>query len=826
MRRATLVTLFALAACKSTVNVEEGRAYSCTDDSECLSGWSCGEDGVCFDPERRAEGATCRARRDCPSDKPRPVEVWKCVTPPGASEGSYDGTCQQIDAARSHVCYSDGDCAVARQFRCNLSTLRCVQDDVAKETRPAATFSVGLLSPGVLGPPRAVALSVGNDRRHAFAWLGDDVLALTYEERAALQVAVDGGDVSELAMSSIGAVLLRKNGTLRLETGLPDAGGVDLPTPPQGSHLRALGPEVVVLTPSGARTILGAPLWDAGTHCISADDVADIARVRPANMRGERYLIIDRNGGLGLDMNSNSPVEASLRYAQLPSNVSHHAGCQTGAVGDGGTYTVARVLLPTIDTGATSSVVLLSRDGAEPAYAMMVSSLDRGSGGPTNECNTVQYSICSICPDGSAPSTVVPLASYESNTGPGLLAACKGTSGEQRTFQLQFNGSGQGFEQCRRVVVVDPSVSQGVSGAPISSLANPESTVTAAAGGQLYVPEGYVNASGEGFASMRPLMLDEAPALIVRGPTGTPYQGIIAGTSSRFFSYYPGAGLISNSQTQGDEHVVAFAVSDPTVVITNLHVFDLTHVDYGADSPRPIAGFGGQTATISSPFSADLIEVADAGLLVVASNDRLFAADVKAQRAAVDPIAGALLTPRLSPVPGIPIASFAVAAPVVATADGMGSAYKTDLIGFALAGAELVQFSMNVDDLSWYPEPLSVENLVGTPVEVFGDGVGPQRRAFIAFDRGQIYTLPNRTEVGALLPKDEVAHDFVRLCGRTLALTDNGVFQLAASGWVKLPGLPAVDGAYVGAKLYAGNGEVFLVLVNGYTFLIGSGTCQ
>ena len=76
MKRALLVGLVALAACKSAVNVEEGRAYTCTFDGECLSGWHCGEDGVCFDPGRRAEGTSCRNRTDCPSDKARPIELW------------------------------------------------------------------------------------------------------------------------------------------------------------------------------------------------------------------------------------------------------------------------------------------------------------------------------------------------------------------------------------------------------------------------------------------------------------------------------------------------------------------------------------------------------------------------------------------------------------------------------------------------------------------------------------------------------------------------------------------------------------------------------
>ena len=109
MKRLTLASLIALAACQSFTDVEQKRPYSCNwrdaGVDECPTGWRCGYDNRCFNPTVPVGLKTCKLTQDC-------FDGFRC---------SAENACFNpgIEAPRS--CRESADCAP--NWRCGITSV-------------------------------------------------------------------------------------------------------------------------------------------------------------------------------------------------------------------------------------------------------------------------------------------------------------------------------------------------------------------------------------------------------------------------------------------------------------------------------------------------------------------------------------------------------------------------------------------------------------------------------------------------------------------------------------------------------------------------------
>ena len=122
MKRLTLASLIALAACQSFTDVEQKRPYSCNwrdaGVDECPTGWRCGYDNRCFNPTVPVGLKTCKLTQDC-------FDGFRC---------SAENACFNpgIEAPRS--CRESADCAP--NWRCGITN--CLRASVPMRCPPTS----------------------------------------------------------------------------------------------------------------------------------------------------------------------------------------------------------------------------------------------------------------------------------------------------------------------------------------------------------------------------------------------------------------------------------------------------------------------------------------------------------------------------------------------------------------------------------------------------------------------------------------------------------------------------------------------------------------
>lgn len=813
MKRALLPSLLVLAACQSAVDLQPGRPYQCDPlggdaAAECPAGWRCGpptlQGASCFDPEETTPGRQCRTREDCPGG------AWACVRRPDlALSALFDGACYSLAEGAEHVCWRDADCG---PWRCNLAEHRCVLERAEPEQRPGLEVSVTRISPVVRGRARQVAVARLSEDSRSVAWLGDDAL-LIYADglsngangAVARRIELEGAQVKALAMRPDGVVVQRFDGGLRYER---FDGGLDAPFGFTGS-MRASLNDVTLIDGRGAQLLFrdqnGTPFLPDGGW-LTTEPLRDL--VRGLNTF-EDFFALHADGHL--------LVGPPLEPQRLPD------GFPQGPCGDGGvpSWHPTRLALELrAPTGNRSAYLFASRDGGEATHVV---GIGNGAGTCTPPSTTPP---CRLCPNGEPPLATMPIEGVASGRGQ-LWLTCPTDAGPRGlALILQRDRCSDRWET--------PPGDDALAHVSVGDVTSSHVTGGAADDSQVYLP---TTQSNQGLSSSDPvvrrLMLDRVPELLVRVDAGT-LRGLFSSTRERFYQDVPGFGLVGQARAFGtDERTVAFGFSTPELVLTDRRVLDTRRVDFNRESPRELATLGDLSNILSGPYALDLASTSDAGILVVTAGDRMLAAEVSRQIAAEVPITPAILATHLVPVPGLAISSFTLAASGIASSGGIGSATRGELIGFALAGIQLVQFDVIGRELT-NPVGLSLEGLEGAPVEVFSEGEGAERRARLGTRSGQIYTLPTRAAVGAFLPaQSQPARDFGQLCGHRFTLTTDGLWQLQGkpgplpgAEWVK-QALPPEVGTLDGARLFEGRGELFLVLANGssYDLVPAAGRC-
>lgn len=779
MRRAALVVLACLSACRSSIDFEQGRPYSCVPDAGgedalvCGAGWRCGIEGRCH-AVGDARAWACRAAVDCEAG-------WVC---------GLEQTCHDPAVRAAYRCTDDSHCAAP--WRCGYAG-RCL--DVAGEASPIAETSVEDLT--VLGPRfftgQPDALVAGDNGTTVGIALGGQIRLIRREAGAILIDDFDaGGPLSGLMVDPAGAYAVSDAGL----TGFRADGLGSGPL-----YVSDGGPWLVTASRSyGPMAVIDDTVWWFGAVSSSA------ALAPPESFAAlqDNCLYFANQSGLWVQQ----PGSLLSSGSALSTSAWRNRSCAPVVTG-------ASVGEPLLRTGGTFRVVLAFAgrrslgpalpvpDGGESFVRNFVAAIDvtqlSNPARPTdpvgtgmcvlpaatrNSCGEARTTELLDCP---SPCEVGDQLTDLRPVDAALEVECTGSLG-QTTFRLPYDG------QCAAQTMSGRSSRYRELRTPGERSLSASYLVQRGPHGQIWI--------GDGVAAARPLVLDEPPTALLRPR----YQHESERTASpRVASpslsaqVHPQLGLVAASTPE----VLTFVDgTDDWALLRSGNISQLEEQRDGGALvvAHRLAALDALPEALPGPWGARLAQRGDAGLLLASSGDRLYGAD-EGDWARKVPL-------RLVPQPGFAILSLALQP---------GPTVK----GYLCTRSAAFAFS-STSELEWSATQIPLPP--GQLVEAWTD----QGRSRVGYADGRVLTLPSGVPVASGLPGTEF-FDYLGACGQIYALTRAGLMRVDGAGrWapVSLPGGEVVTGETLGGgRLLARDGVIYVFNGSGggLTFRPGGG---
>lgn len=763
MKRFVLGVLLTAAGCKTSIDFEQGRPYSCVPDAgedataTCGAGWRCGLEGRCH-ALGDEQPWLCRASTDCEGAWRCGLEgrchalgdaqAWQCTQSSDCEAGwvcGLEGTCHDPTVLADYLCTEDQHCV--SPWRCGFSG-RCL--DATAELSVIADTTAAELT--VLGPrfftgqPEAL---VGADLLGNLAIsIGAEVRYLSALDAGLFAVTVfDAGTPGRgLMVDTGGAYLVDETGVRsHLVSGMKagyaaDAGGwfagVTQEQGPFVVHSDQLdfvgnGSQASTLGPQGAT----AAAVSNCVYFVNAQGVWVQQRGRTGvgpSPLGTRGIVNSSCARLpGVLAISRELVRTGGRNRAVLA-FSAHVG-RAVAETDGGAL-FDRNFLSVIDVSALSA--------------------DAGFGDPqgTDVC-TLPAPGRTFCP----PARVLELLPYcpvpcdvgdaLTDLRPGDQAVeveCTGPLG-QTTWSMRYDG------ECAAQALFGRSSRFREVRTPGDDSLAASHLVQRGPHGQVWV--------GEGVTRAQPLVLDE-PGLAVLRPRhfsdgGLAEPRVVSSTHSTRFDAQ--LGLLT---VPAPESLAFVQGSDDLAVLRSGNVSMLGTADNGTLAvTRRVAALDLSPDELEPPFAAVLAHRAATRVLLVSVRDGLYGAEEASW--------GRKLPLRLVPQPGFGVLSLAVLP-------------GPSLEGYLSTRASVFAFS-SASDLEWKSTPVSLP--AGQVVEVWTEG----GRARAGFADGRVFTLPSGVPVASALPSGELV-DYLGVCGQIFGLSRAGLLRVNGAGqWVPVP---------------------------------------
>ncbi|MDP1828922.1 MAG: hypothetical protein Q8L48_37015 [Archangium sp.] len=775
MRRLGWVLLLGLASCRTSIDFEQGRPYTCAPDAgadtgACGAGWRCGIEGRCH-AIGDARPWVCRASTDCEAS-------WRC---------GLEGTCHDPSVLSDYLCTGDEHCTAP--WRCGFSG-RCL--DATSELSTTLDTSPSELT--VLGPrfftgqPEAL---VGADMQDDLAIvLGTQVRFIRRRDGGTLLIDdFDAGSVPRaVAVDADGAYVIDENGVrgfrvsgMRSEF-VPDA-GVWLV-----GGTRSAGPFVVqndVLDSVGA-----------------ASQATTLTPPRMTQVALANCVYLANSEGLWVQEHGGASIGSGLGVMGFPN--------QSCSMVPG----VVAVGRPLLRTGGRSRVVLaysifsglsnqLSPDGGpEGPDRNVVGALDvTRLSDPPRTGDPQGTGICRLPPPTRTQcgeARITPLmvrcpmpcdvGDRLTDLRPGdsaLEVECTGALG-QTTWSMAYDG------ECSARVLSGQSSRFREVRTPGETSLTASHLVQRGPHGQIWV--------GDGVAKAQPFVLDEPPGAVLRPRFASdgglaPPRVVSSVHSTRL---HPLVGLVT---LPAPETLTFVSGTDDLALLPTGNVSVLAEADNGAlIVTRRVAAIDALPEKLRPPFTATLGQRGDAGVLLVSADDGLYAADEGSWASKV-PL-------RLVPQPGFGVLSLALlpGAPLNGYVNTRSSVFAVS------SGSEL----------EWKATPVPLPP--GQLVEVWVD----QGRARVGFADGRVLTLPSGVPLTSPLPAVEFV-DYLGVCGQLFGLTRTGLMRVDSAGkWapVPLPGGEVVLGDTLGSgRLLERDGLIYVFNGSGggLTFRLSAG---
>lgn len=769
----------ALAACGSSIDPRVGRHYLCSEPglrSSCPAEWICGLDGYCRDPQV-SEPAACRDDLQCATG-------WRC----GAQLGAAPGKCQQIGLASPYPCASDAHCEAG--WRCGVEKACVDPAPDALPPVPALGWSGGLFSPrSFTGEPLMVRYEQpppGNIRPHGIATLGADGITYLRVEvgfdspNFMAKLALDGATVRDMAVGPDAVYVAEARGFYRFTpstrtyeqlsaTRVTRVYASAAPFPiavgfTGNTLLLAAEPAVPYLMPSPINdvAVLSFPSGAAGPEGVLLVATGD--GFRAAAMLARGYRQADGTSGTRPNFGLYGVTNVANSFCAPPQPQEF----EVLAIGStwqrtGGTIAVA--VRPWNSPSAPVRVGLLymsgTRQACTPSGVYHVDAPD-----------TLMTTTCLPCAPGE---TLAGQATELGARGHLVTTACRSTATGTYRFQAL---NPQSSPACADEMPI-PSVRFG-PGHPIE-LFDPTLTFFAARDGRLSVAQG----------GIEPLMMTpgQRPPFLAGAPGRRTTTTLLGSSMPASFAELAGFGLARTSSGLA-----------PTAVVEG-------QPDWAMDSSRLVSFQLGKVIANTNTDGVSLAATLACSregrrFLLSGHRDILVAGDVEAQLAGSSSIG--LLESQLNPVPGAAIRSIAPVTPSGAT--------PPFLQAYVLTRNEVARVTATTSQ-RWRSELLPLPD--GDWLKVWGDGP----RARIGYADGSVYGLAAFVKLASGLPDGSTVQDYAQVCGRGIAVTTTGLFELVAEGttgtgsWRRLTQPPAGTPT-TGARL-RGGGDLHLMLQNG-----------
>lgn len=826
MRRALVVSLFALAACTPT-QLEPGR-YACQRElpDQCPGDWRCGLEGFCHQVGDTAVAWRCENNGDCEAG-------WGC----GLTNDGEHRECHDPSAPRGWKCAVDTDCVGG--WRCGAGA-SCV-DPGGDTLTPLvlANVNAGTHINSLRSRTRASKLTVSplysqgrGNRRTNLAFVQDGHLqAISLDPVAGTMASFDFGVQSPRSLAAHGARgtnlqdapdELDRLSVLWADGGLSTFrfadGGVageevygnsyaayDLLG--QSSATPGVSPSVYAVNTrpgAGYVRIDGDYAQELDLIATNATDRLDFSAVpsnRIRSVTGLRlndavecvYLVDER--GLWVSQRGwpNGSGIASYDFEPVRLEGFTHTACQAGALPQIRSVTglEERWLAVTAEaSGAPLQVSIIdaartweSRGGVG-AETLCTSAANR----PCDPDDALHVDValgpCAACPQGTTLAGMTMVAQ-----GPGRVPALEVVCGQPSVAPSVFRLSRSvNPAECDRSLVTGPS---SFFSAPLPAQGQPVGGMTAWSGteGQLWF--------GTAFETLSALTFDRAPTGVVKN--GTSY---LAFSPELVGIPTPSLGLRSSTAL----HLTAPVENAPTLVVAGnvLQTLDGGTLGYA------------NVLTLEAPVTASITRsTLGTRVGVISAASMIYAGDVEGGLAGTG--TAVPMPRRLTTVE--PIVSLAFPKE---HATGSGAL----LTGYAIVGANLV--SVIADTLEhWRTESVPLPPVL-LPRETWFQGT----RGRVGMQDGSVFALPSRVRIAPpLVPGGEVV-DFAQTCGQQLALTHTGLFRLETDGtspvgqWRLIPLPPEVSMLdFTEGRVHGLGNDVFVFTRTGEAARVTFDTC-
>jgi hypothetical protein len=787
---AMTAALVALSGCSSCADLSVARPFPCDpmsdDAAQCPEGWKCGREKTCFDASADAGQAwrCADSARDC-------SDGWRC----GAADSQEERRCQRIGVGGPYPCQGNDDCEA--DWRCDPVGHACTEaaDQLARSK--LSSLLVDQASP---------RLPVGEPKFAAVGQLQSAIdIGFGQPSRGRVVGLVADGGLHVLTIVENGS--RAPGGRARVELvryGVDERALVQLST---------LGARVVGVLADGR--VLA---WDRDTEAVEVIDggARRVVSLAPGQVPGFELAVVrdtdvvvfrptgeakqlEGDGGRVVDVCGNASLALVLHERTVDSHYLLSTNPPTTVSLDVSVPPLARIGL-----GNRLLVEVAADAGVAPNRRWGLAAYD-GS-------YTLTAGPCEVCPFGALPEQV----QYLPTSNEELYARCPSEADAglpvARTWRVRMDRSGDcAFTRFTAVDEDEAPFQFGV----VPGHSDYFWRAHAGAGGRAWYAEDLPDAPkprpDDDLATLHPILLDRQPDFLGRVQLGTePTVVALAGVHTYTQSV---AGLVSEL-TPSDPNaltVVGAVAGSTQLLITQHGVYNLAAFPLGADAPQQLAALGPGVPLLSAPAAGTLVPLSDGRrVLVIASRDTLYAAEVSQQLSMDAGVNGSLLPPaqlaqRLVPAPGVPIRDVALGELSTPTSGtrGVGSFY-------VLARDSVFGVSILDEDLeSWQATPIPLPVEFGPPRELWTEG----GRGRVAYKSGHISALPTPVQLAPALPDGE-ATDFARLCGDTIAVVGEGLRRYDSdAGWLQVPGVQLAADA--GARLYESGPSTFLATNEG-----------
>lgn len=780
MKYAPLLFLALAAGCKSSIDFDQGRPYSCEPEggdasAACGTAWRCGVDGRCH-AIGDAQPWPCRASSDCEA-------AWVC---------GLEKTCHDPAVAADYLCLTDVECTAP--WRCGFAG-RCLDATAELGAVPASVpTDVVVLAPhgftgqfdGVVAADLEGNVAVG---------VGDHVRWIGRRDGGWSVVDFDAGPwVKALMVDSRGAYTVSDEGVrvLLLEGPqellyVPDGGPWFVgqargPFLVEGGEARPLGTFSFIPTPIP----LGAKTAAIGNcYYFTTDDGLWMQQHGRTDEPSPISLSAWPQRACGLPPTDPGLSQEIVRIGGSQRQVLALAGYRPSgaeAPWDGGG--IGRPALPPLNFVAAVDLSRLSDVSGPfdpPGTGPCV--LPQPIAGPRGlQCPSARVTALFDCP---VPCELGDELTDLRPSDRTVEVECTGGLG-QTTWSMPNDGT------CTAEQLTGRSSRYHVVRTPGEQSLSLGSLVQRGPNGQVW--------RGPQISSATSVFLDEAPVALMRprflNDAGVaPLRPVTLTGSAQFV---PEGGLIMNAAPE----MLAYAAGALAIGLTRSGtIVTIAEADGGSlVSTGRLTALDVLPLDLKSPYTlTSTTRASDAGVLVATVGDGLYSAD-RASWSKKMPL-------RVVPQPGFGITSVALT-----PGPGVQGFLSTRSGAFAFASSS---------EVSWTVSPIPMPP--GQMLEVWSD------RGFsrVGFSDGRVLTLPSG--VPLVGPRTDLEFvDYLGACGQIYGLTRDGVLRLGAQGWEpqELPGADAVINEFLsGGKLFEQDGLIYLFngAGGGLTFRPSSG---